>query len=835
MGFSPEPVFFASVKRNSGAKRRLIRITSSENRDVEVVVKDVEKPEWVDIEGVFPGEKLRFERNKPPSFIVNLNTTHKFFPKKPVQDEAVKVTLETDETFSVLITIAEVKDIVEQFRGVFALDFGTTNSCYAFRGGTAKASKALQQAKCSPEIPSVIYFHDVSDPVQPNCSIGVDAVHEVHENASRFYSYVLSSKRMLGQDRTLMMMDKLGGAKPGHRQEWHIEEIVSFVVRQLITRAEEELDQRIGHVVATYPPMFTRSRKDSLHRALVKALGLGGAEAKDENVVLHLDEANAATFHYIYRVLLDEFRRFNVKEKSVDLLTYDFGGGTVDISLVGVKISRTPDQKIVIETELKGLTGDAQLGGDNITLELFRIVKWRVAAAIARERKKAIDEKRRQEEDAAKPKNKKNIWEDEEEGDKGAGAFGRKKAEPKAAEAKAPEPVLDPELALIVNRENPAAYEAAVATVEAELQTLEDAISSGKAIAAAVAAREKVRHQVEARAKKLEAAIEMLVPTRFATYQDVDPHKEELARKLFHEIWQAADPLKIRLSGAESDAAPCRLEGDLAKIARYAGVDALALSELSVKLQELDARIDAKMTESVKMARDLHHGAQGSTSGDVAVAAQVTDENLRVLLYGNSSNLPIVKRKFQEFFKIPPQNLVHGGAELKTAVAAGACDEYELRKFLSGLITYKPSGFLDRLPYSVGLFHRELSLIGWERGFWPLFPRGSAHGSTKDVDEKSNFLIHPDLQELPIYADHLDGAPPRTIGFIDFRKPLDRPTDPASFSAPRENPDAKVPLRLELLPSRELIATNLNTGQSFGMVLEKVPWVTEENPFSGVH
>jgi hypothetical protein len=154
-----------------------------------------------------------------------------------------------------------------------------------------------------------------------------------------------------------------------------------------------------------------------------------------------------------------------------------------------------------------------------------------------------------------------------------------------------------------------------------------------------------------------------------------------------------------------------------------------------------------------------------------------------------------------------------------------------------GLIQYKSKGFLDRIPFAVGLYNENLSLANpnWKNGFMPIFERGSAINDTRELDEKTAFLIHPDLEELQIYVDHLDGSAPKSVGFIDFKKPLEGPSDPAVFEQGASTSDAKFRIKIQLLPTRQLIATNLTTGKIYGMVLDKTAWVTEENPFAGVH
>ena len=81
--------------------------------------------------------------------------------------------------------------------------------------------------------------------------------------------------------------------------------------------------------------------------------------------------------------------------------------------------------------------------------------------------------------------------------------------------------------------------------------------------------------------------------------------------------------------------------------------------------------------------------------------------------------------------------------------------------------------------------------------------------------------------------EHKDGAPPWQIGYIDFRNPIgSAAVDPAAMGG--DAGAAQFRLQIELLPTREIVATNLQTGQQFGMVLDKLQLKPEDNPFSGI-
>jgi len=840
MRVTADPIYFESVKLNTGARRSLINILNEGDGDLELTIKEMEKPDWLDLEGMYPGVKITLPRKKRVPVVVNINTAHKYFPKNAVRDEKVKFIFDNEEVLPISLTIPKVITEVPPFRGVYAVDFGTSNSCFAYRGGDALATKGLIKAKSSPEIPSLIFFRNVSDSVAPSFAIGNDARFEVKENAGATYSYLISVKRLLGQDKTTVVMDKLAGTREGHWQEWHVEDIASFIIRDLIDRAEVDLDQKLFSVVATFPPMFSRDRKEAVRRAFKKAFTSRGVELKDDDLVTDMDEANAGAFNYVYTTLLDEFRKLTtLTEKDYELLSYDFGGGTVDISLVSVKITRDPAVgRIKIATDLRGLSGDAYLGGDNVTLEVFKMLKLRCAQAAAARRIKEIEDRKTAEAANAKKKPGDDIWSVATKGGKAADDedmfFTAKKDEPRKKEAVED---IDPELGSVENRDNPTVVDSAIQTLIAEKEIVDAAIADGKTTTDIILARDKgPRDQVERRWKTLEGAIETLVPTRFATYQNVDPFKESVARKLFYELWNEADTMKVRLS--QSEGRPCQVESQFRKLAKYAAVDPVCFNEITFELGQLDKRIEPRVMETVSKAFKLYQNSRkapkrGITVGDRGGTPE--EKNLRILLFGNSSNLPIVKRKFLEVFRCDPSSIAFDKGTAKTSVAAGACEEYMLRKQFGkgGLISYEPTGFLDKIPFAIGVFNPDLRLVGFETGFWPIFERGTPITGSVTVSEKTNFLIHANLSELSIYVDHRDGAPPSQVGYIDFKNPIGTvQVDAGSVGSDANAGSFRV--KLDLQPTREIVATNLQTGQQYGMVVDKHQLKAEDNPFSGI-
>ncbi len=113
-------------------------------------------------------------------------------------------------------------------------------------------------------------------------------------------------------------------------------------------------------------------------------------QARDPVIQLLLDEASAAAFFHLYRRIFEEIDgglaafRYLFKQ-GLNMLLYDCGGATTDIALV----------RAVVEEDLRTLritvlrrSGVRSFGGDDITRQVCRLLKARLAYLLASERKK---------------------------------------------------------------------------------------------------------------------------------------------------------------------------------------------------------------------------------------------------------------------------------------------------------------------------------------------------------------------------------------------------------------------------------------------------------------
>lgn len=152
--------------------------------------------------------------------------------------------------------------------------------------------------------------------------------------------------------------------------------------------------QRIARLAITCPTTFSDREQAQLKRVVYDALrrSLGWSEYKldkdwlAKHIPLVLDEASAAAYFFLSRDFVDRpggLRAFHhVHPHGLNVLLYDCGGGTTDISLVQAKARPVEDEVRRMEIEVLGRSGLRGFGGDNITAAAFCLLQAKIAAAI---------------------------------------------------------------------------------------------------------------------------------------------------------------------------------------------------------------------------------------------------------------------------------------------------------------------------------------------------------------------------------------------------------------------------------------------------------------------
>ncbi len=207
---------------------------------------------------------------------------------------------------------------------IIGIDLGTTNSEVAlYQDGELK----VFEDQSSKLFPSYVGIDDQGELV-----VGTQARNQYAAYPERS---IKSIKRKMGSDEQVIMADK----------EYHPQEISAIILRRLKEIAEENLGQEISKAVITVPAYFS----DRQRQATREAGEIAGLE-----VMKIINEPTAAALVY---------ESGHKGEKQ--LLVYDLGGGTFDVSVVRM------EEAVV---EVISSHGNNHLGGDDFDAVILELL-----------------------------------------------------------------------------------------------------------------------------------------------------------------------------------------------------------------------------------------------------------------------------------------------------------------------------------------------------------------------------------------------------------------------------------------------------------------------------
>lgn len=231
---------------------------------------------------------------------------------------------------------------------ILGIDLGTTNSAVAvIEGGEPEI---IENAEGNRTSPSVVAISKTNERL-----VGLIAKRQAVTNPK---NTIYGIKRFIGhafedeavqRDKETVAFDieksDTGGVKVKMADNWYSpEEISAMILSKLKADAEARIGETITEAVITVPAYFN----DSQRKATKDAGKIAGLEVKRI-----INEPTAAALAY----------GFN-KKKDEQIVVYDFGGGTFDISVLEV------GDDVV---EVKSTDGDSHMGGRDIDQ---KIVKW---------------------------------------------------------------------------------------------------------------------------------------------------------------------------------------------------------------------------------------------------------------------------------------------------------------------------------------------------------------------------------------------------------------------------------------------------------------------------
>lgn len=332
--------------------------------------------------------------------------SHPSFPKQKDIDAEVRLECRTPSGRRILTIPIYLHDIqpIKDFEGVLAIDFGTSSSCVSYiehhDGAATVKTIPFTEDGWPPKFDSVgslLYFADHANPGAPDYEIGTSAMlawrgsggdpdadkAPQSDEASGpaedapLSAFKYSVKRYLGTGRkTYVLNNRIKtDAKPAF---YDYEQLCSFVIQRVLQKAEDHLGRKIKNIVATYPTTFSTIQLEALKRVITN-LGFAG-----DALNLAYDEANAVTLDYFNRRLTtNNILVLKAMFPSPSyVLTFDFGGGTLDITVIQLDI-REAGATHEIQTQVVGVAGARFFAGDNISLHFFKILKATIALYIA--------------------------------------------------------------------------------------------------------------------------------------------------------------------------------------------------------------------------------------------------------------------------------------------------------------------------------------------------------------------------------------------------------------------------------------------------------------------
>ncbi len=224
---------------------------------------------------------------------------------------------------------------------ILGIDLGTTNSAMAVV--EAGQPKILENQEGQRTTPSYVAISKSGERL-----VGLLAKRQAVTNPE---NTIFSVKRLIGRrfsdpeiqkDRKLLPYEiresSSGGVeiKMGNKW-WRPEEISAMILQKLKSDAESRLGEKIDEAVITVPAYFD----DSQRQATKNAGEIAGLKVKRI-----INEPTAAALAYGFD-----------KRGEREIVVYDFGGGTFDVSVLTVR-------EDVIEVKSTG--GDTHLGGDDV-------------------------------------------------------------------------------------------------------------------------------------------------------------------------------------------------------------------------------------------------------------------------------------------------------------------------------------------------------------------------------------------------------------------------------------------------------------------------------------
>ncbi len=254
--------------------------------------------------------------------------------------------------FLVSLSVVELKKSVR----VYGIDFGTTNSCISYYGDREAVTVSMEEIsneQLGGQKEFLYSFCCFPDQYNPEESYVGRSAEDAYARRTDSIG-IKSIKTKLGTEWKALV-----GGNPLFAKD-----IAGIIIKELISRSINDLCVLPSQAIITVPANSSLKKIKETMEAYSKA----GINIMDENVIY---EPEAATYHYLLETQGGKEILSQLSENDpFRILTFDFGGGTLDISIVQIqKIKK--DEKIKMEIRVLKSTAK-NIGGDNIDWNLRR-------------------------------------------------------------------------------------------------------------------------------------------------------------------------------------------------------------------------------------------------------------------------------------------------------------------------------------------------------------------------------------------------------------------------------------------------------------------------------
>jgi len=212
---------------------------------------------------------------------------------------------------------------------IIGIDLGTSNSSAAImEGGRPSIIPSAEGAGVASgkAFPSVVAFTKdgqrlVGEPARRQASINPEGT-------------ILAAKRKMGTDHKFKAYGK----------EYTPQQISAFILQKIKQDAEAYLGDKVQEAVITCPAYFNDNQRQATKDA---------GEIAGLNVLRIINEPTAACLAY----------GLNKVGKELKIMVFDFGGGTLDVTIMDMWYDKAHDAS---GFEVKATNGDTQLGGTDM-------------------------------------------------------------------------------------------------------------------------------------------------------------------------------------------------------------------------------------------------------------------------------------------------------------------------------------------------------------------------------------------------------------------------------------------------------------------------------------